>query len=145
MRAPSTGRLGRCRPLSQHSGRIPALDGIRALAIVLVLFFHGGFSWAGGGFFGVDVFFVLSGFLITGLLVSEYRQNAGIGLDRFWGHRVRRLVPALLVMLVGHRPLRHLPGIRPTPSASCAATPRHPALLQQLASGHREARAISPP
>ena len=84
-----------------HLGRIPALDGIRALAIVLVLFFHGGFSWAGGGFFGVDVFFVLSGFLITGLLVSEYRQHAGIGLKRFWGHRVRRLLPALLVMLVG--------------------------------------------
>jgi peptidoglycan/LPS O-acetylase OafA/YrhL len=82
-------------------GRIPALDGIRALGIVLVLFFHGGFSWVGGGFFGVDVFFVLSGFLITGLLVSEYRQNGGIGLGRFWGHRVRRLVPALLVMLVG--------------------------------------------
>ena len=82
-------------------GRIPALDGIRALGIILVLFFHGGFSWAGGGFFGVDVFFVLSGFLITGLLVSEYRQNAGIGLARFWGHRVRRLLPALLVMLAG--------------------------------------------
>jgi len=84
-----------------HLGRIPALDGVRALGIVLVLVFHGGFSWAGGGFFGVDVFFVLSGFLITGLLVSEYRQNAGIGLVRFWGHRVRRLVPALLVLLVG--------------------------------------------
>jgi peptidoglycan/LPS O-acetylase OafA/YrhL len=82
-------------------GRIPALDGIRALAIVLVLVFHGGFSWAGGGFFGVDVFFVLSGFLITGLLVSEFRQNAGIGLKRFWGHRIRRLGPALLVMLAG--------------------------------------------
>lgn len=82
-------------------GRIPALDGIRALAIVLVLVFHGGFSWAGGGFFGVDVFFVLSGFLITGLLVSEYRQNAGIGLRRFWAHRIRRLGPALLVMLAG--------------------------------------------
>ena len=84
-----------------HLGRIPALDGIRAIGIILVLFFHGGFSWAAGGFFGVDVFFVLSGFLITGLLVSEYRQNAGIGLARFWGHRVRRLVPALLVMLAG--------------------------------------------
>ena len=82
-------------------GRIPALDGIRALAIILVLVFHGGFTWAGGGFFGVDVFFVLSGFLITGLLVSEYRQNAGIGLKRFWAHRIRRLGPALLVMLAG--------------------------------------------
>ncbi len=88
-------------PPEPSLGRIPALDGIRALAIVLVLVFHGGFSWAGGGFFGVDVFFVLSGFLITGLLVSEYRQNAGIGLKRFWGHRIRRLGPALLVMLAG--------------------------------------------
>ena len=95
------GADGHTAPPEPALGRIPALDGIRALAIVLVLVFHGGFSWAGGGFFGVDVFFVLSGFLITGLLVSEYRQNSGIGLKRFWGHRVRRLLPALLVMLVG--------------------------------------------
>ena len=81
--------------------RIPALDGLRAIGIVLVLFFHGGFGWAGGGFFGVDVFFVLSGFLITGLLVSEFGRSAHIGLKRFWGHRVRRLVPALLALLVG--------------------------------------------
>ena len=81
--------------------RIPALDGVRALAIGLVLLFHGGFGWAGGGFFGVDVFFVLSGFLITGLLVGEFRQNSHIGLRRFWGHRIRRLIPALLVMLAG--------------------------------------------
>ena len=81
--------------------RIPALDGVRALAIALVLLFHGGFGWAGGGFFGVDVFFVLSGFLITGLLVGEFRQTRHIGLRRFWSHRVRRLVPALLLMLAG--------------------------------------------
>ncbi len=82
-------------------GKIPPLDGIRALGIALVLFFHGGFAWASGGFFGVDVFFVLSGFLITGLLISEFRQNLHIGLRRFWGHRVRRLLPALLAMLAG--------------------------------------------
>ncbi|HEV3266759.1 MAG TPA: acyltransferase family protein [Acidimicrobiales bacterium] len=81
--------------------RIPALDGVRALAIALVLCFHGGFGWAGGGFFGVDVFFVLSGFLITGLLVGEFRQTLHIGLRRFWSHRIRRLVPALLLMLAG--------------------------------------------
>jgi peptidoglycan/LPS O-acetylase OafA/YrhL len=79
--------------------RIPALDGVRALGIILVLCFHGGFSWASGGFLGVDVFFVLSGFLITGLLVSEYRQHQGIALLRFWGHRIRRLFPALLAVL----------------------------------------------
>ncbi len=79
--------------------RIPGLDGVRALGIVLVLCFHGGLGWASGGFLGVDVFFVLSGFLITGLLVAEFRQHRGIGLLRFWGHRVRRLFPALLAVL----------------------------------------------
>ena len=82
-------------------GRVPALDGIRALAISLVLFFHGGFAWAGGGFFGVDIFFVLSGFLITGLLVAEFRRDDRVRLGRFWGHRVRRLLPALLALMVG--------------------------------------------
>ena len=79
---------------------IPALDGVRAIGIVLVLLFHGGINWIGGGFFGVDVFFVLSGFLITGLLVAEFRRDHTIRLLRFWGHRVRRLLPALLAMLL---------------------------------------------
>ena len=79
--------------------RLPALDGVRALAIILILFFHAGFSWLVGGFFSVDVFFVLSGFLITGLLVSEFRLSATIGLKRFWGHRIRRLLPAMLALL----------------------------------------------
>lgn len=81
--------------------RLPALDGIRAMAIILILFFHAGFSWLIGGFFSVDVFFVLSGFLITGLLVSEFRISSTIGLKRFWGHRIRRLLPAMLALLVG--------------------------------------------
>jgi peptidoglycan/LPS O-acetylase OafA/YrhL len=80
--------------------RLPALDGVRALAIILILFFHAGFSWLIGGFFSVDVFFVLSGFLITGLLVSEFRLSSTIGLKRFWGHRIRRLLPAMLALLV---------------------------------------------
>ena len=80
--------------------RIAGLDGVRAIGIILVLLFHGGVSWASGGFFGVDVFFVLSGFLITGLLVAEFCQHRGIALLRFWGHRVRRLLPALLAVLV---------------------------------------------
>jgi peptidoglycan/LPS O-acetylase OafA/YrhL len=66
---------------------------------VLVLLFHGGVSWAGGGFFGVDVFFVLSGFLITGLLTAELRGSGTLSLRRFWAHRVRRLLPALLLVL----------------------------------------------
>ena len=91
-------------PLGQHHpeppvSTIPGLDGVRALGIVLVLLFHGGLSWMGGGFFGVDVFFVLSGFLITGLLLAEFRRERTIELLRFWGHRIRRLVPALLALL----------------------------------------------
>jgi len=91
-------------PIGQHHpeppvAKISALDGVRALGIVLVLLFHGGVSWMGGGFFGVDVFFVLSGFLITGLLLAEFRRQRTIELLRFWGHRVRRLVPALLALL----------------------------------------------
>jgi peptidoglycan/LPS O-acetylase OafA/YrhL/lysophospholipase L1-like esterase len=81
--------------------KIPALDGVRAIGIILVLLFHGGLSMVGGGFFGVDVFFVLSGFLITALLVAEFRRERTLRLLRFWGHRVRRLLPALLAMLLG--------------------------------------------
>ncbi|HEX4219256.1 MAG TPA: acyltransferase family protein [Acidimicrobiales bacterium] len=80
--------------------RILPLDGVRALAIIPVLFFHQGFSWLGGGFFGVDIFFVLSGFLITGLLLAEFRESAHIALKKFWARRARRLLPAVLLLLV---------------------------------------------
>ncbi|MGP0003472.1 MAG: acyltransferase family protein [Acidimicrobiales bacterium] len=81
----------------------PALDGIRAVAIVAVLLYHGGVSWAQGGFLGVEAFFVLSGFLITSLLVSEWTETSAIRLGRFWARRGRRLLPALfcLVAVVG--------------------------------------------
>jgi len=79
----------------------PALDGIRALAVAAVLVYHAGFEWARGGFLGVDAFFVLSGFLITSLLLHEWRDTGGIGLIAFWARRARRLLPALFLMLVG--------------------------------------------
>ena len=79
--------------------RIPALDGLRGLAVVAVLLFHGGLSWATGGFLGVDVFFVLSGFLITSLLLAEQRSTGTIGLGGFWARRARRLLPALLLVI----------------------------------------------
>jgi peptidoglycan/LPS O-acetylase OafA/YrhL len=79
----------------------PALDGIRALAVAAVLAYHADFDWARGGFLGVDAFFVLSGFLITGLLLAEWRERGGIGLLAFWSRRARRLLPALFLMLVG--------------------------------------------
>ncbi len=78
----------------------PALDGIRALGVGLVLLFHGGVSWATGGFLGVSVFFTLSGFLITSLLLAEHGSTGGVRLGHFWLRRLRRLMPAALACLV---------------------------------------------
>ena len=80
-------------------GYCGGLDGLRALAIVGVLLFHGGVVWAGGGFLGVEAFFVLSGFLITSLLVAEWRRSSKIALGAFWAARARRLLPALFCMV----------------------------------------------
>ena len=83
----------------ERLGYAPALDGVRAVAVVAVLLFHGGVSWAGGGFLGVDVFFVLSGFLITTLLLEEASGTGRVALRAFWARRARRLLPALLVVI----------------------------------------------
>jgi peptidoglycan/LPS O-acetylase OafA/YrhL len=77
----------------------PALDGIRAVGVGLVLLFHGGVSWATGGFLGVSVFFTLSGFLITSLLLAEQGTTGGVGLKNFWVRRLRRLMPAAVACL----------------------------------------------
>jgi peptidoglycan/LPS O-acetylase OafA/YrhL len=77
----------------------PALDGIRAFAVAAVVLFHAGVAGLSGGFLGVDTFFVLSGFLITSLLLAERLRTGRIGLTAFWMRRVRRLLPGLLVML----------------------------------------------
>jgi len=87
------------RTASSRRG-IPALDGIRAVAVALVLADHGGIPGMSGGFLGVDVFFVLSGFLITSLLLDEHRNTGRIGLSGFWIRRARRLLPALLLMVL---------------------------------------------
>lgn len=82
-----------------RGGRVAALDGVRALAIAPVVMVHA-FGWPQGGSFGVDVFFVLSGFLITGLLVSERESTGSISLRAFYIRRARRLLPALAIMLL---------------------------------------------
>lgn len=96
------GRAGRRtvpdRP-ERHRG-IPALDGLRAIAVALVLAGHGGIPGIGGGFIGVDIFFVLSGFLITSLLLDELRHTGRISLTGFWIRRARRLLPALVLMVL---------------------------------------------
>ncbi|MDT5183914.1 MAG: hypothetical protein QOI29_2072, partial [Mycobacterium sp.] len=87
----------------RHGARskgIPALDGIRAIAVGLVLAEHGGIPGVSGGFLGVDVFFVLSGFLITSLLLDELGSTGRIALAGFWIRRARRLLPALIVMVL---------------------------------------------
>jgi peptidoglycan/LPS O-acetylase OafA/YrhL len=85
---------------SGHSG-LPYradIDGLRAIAVLSVIFFHAGFAWAQGGFIGVDVFFVISGYLITGILRREFAAGR-FSLMRFYERRARRILPALLVVL----------------------------------------------
>lgn len=79
---------------------MPALDGVRAFAVLAVMAYHAGLSFLPGGFFGVDAFFVLSGFLITSLLLEERKASGGIGLRAFWARRARRLLPALMIVIV---------------------------------------------
>lgn len=80
-------------------GYLPALDGLRALAVLAVLFYHANVLWLPGGFLGVEIFFVVSGYLITALLRAEYRAHQSINLKQFWARRARRLLPALFAML----------------------------------------------
>src|SRR6266851_3132252 len=85
-------------PAIWRIGYRPALDGLRGVCILAVLVFHAGVnSWM--GVIGVDTFFVLSGFLITGLLLEEWDENGGISIKRFYARRALRLLPALVVVL----------------------------------------------
>lgn len=85
-------------PRRRHVG-VPGLDGLRALAVVLVMLYHLLPQWVPGGMIGVDVFFVISGFLITSLLLVEFRSTGRIALGAFWLRRARRLLPAMLLVL----------------------------------------------
>ena len=89
IRAPSTS--------TGELGYLPALDGLRGACLLAVLLFHSGFTWLSGGFLGVSTFFTLSGFLITTLLLAEQQSRGSISLRRFWGRRMRRLLPAAIL------------------------------------------------
>ncbi len=95
---PGTPAVG--TPAVGKAWRAAGLDGVRALAVLAVLGFHESLRWIPGGFLGVDVFFVLSGYLITDLLVARFRRDGKIGLGGFYQRRARRLLPALALMLV---------------------------------------------
>jgi peptidoglycan/LPS O-acetylase OafA/YrhL len=78
---------------------LPGLDGLRAIAVVAVMIYHANHTWLRGGFLGVEVFFVISGYLITLLIIGEDERDGGVNLAQFWLRRARRLLPALYVMM----------------------------------------------
>lgn len=93
----STGTAAESPTRLRHQ---PSLDGIRAVAVLAVMLFHGGVGRATGGFIGVDMFLVLSGFLITTLLLEEITATGRIAVKEFWLRRARRLLPALVLVLL---------------------------------------------
>lgn len=99
--SPAGGRSVTPAAAGHRPGYHPALDGLRGAAVVAVLVFHNGFSWATGGFLGVSTFFTLSGFLITSLLLVEHDRHGRTDLRGFWARRFRRLLPASWACLAG--------------------------------------------
>ncbi len=95
-RSPATDQQTTARPKSRY---IPALDGLRTLAVVAVVLYHLNLTWAQGGLLGVTIFFVLSGYLITRLLLNEVAKTGRIDLKSFWIRRIRRLFPAVVTVV----------------------------------------------
>ncbi|MFL0269193.1 acyltransferase family protein [Candidatus Clostridium radicumherbarum] len=85
---------------TQSHSYIASLDGLRAFAVLAVIAYHFGFSWAGGGFLGVDIFFVISGYLITSNILALQENNHNFSFREFWIRRIRRLLPAAYVMII---------------------------------------------
>ena len=79
---------------------IPAIDGLRAVAVIAVMLYHLGFKWIPGGFLGVDLFFVISGYVITRLLLDSIQRSGGLDLRAFYMARIRRLLPPLVFMII---------------------------------------------
>ena len=88
------------KPPNESRSYWPGLDGLRALAVLGVVGYHLAPGALPGGFLGVDVFFVISGYLITSLLVRERSRRGRVGLPPFWGRRIRRLYPAIVALVI---------------------------------------------
>jgi peptidoglycan/LPS O-acetylase OafA/YrhL len=101
MPAPTIGAIVSPTELRRDRAFRPDVEGLRAIAVGLVILYHAGISVFSGGYVGVDVFFVLSGFLITGLMMREQAQSGRIRLGEFYARRARRLLPAATVVLIG--------------------------------------------
>src|SRR5215470_3486976 len=99
-------------PVKGDQKYLPGLDGLRAIAVAAVLAYHLGYGWAQGGLLGVGVFFTLSGYLITDILVGQWRKRGRIGLGHFWLGRARRLLPALFLVLTGVASPPRVPAVR---------------------------------
>ena len=100
---------------------MPGIDAMRALAVLAVFVYHAGLGWVPGGFLGVDVFFVISGYLITSLLLREFRRGGHVELGRFWLRRARRLLPAVGVLIAVAMIVAAI--VEPDRIDRCAATP----------------------
>jgi peptidoglycan/LPS O-acetylase OafA/YrhL len=87
------------KPHDSRFPYLPGIDALRALAVLAVFLYHAGVGWMPGGFLGVDLFFVISGYLITSLLLREFRRGGHVNLGRFWLRRARRLLPAVGVLI----------------------------------------------
>lgn len=87
------------RDQTQQHRYIPGLDGLRAFAVLAVIAYHLNMSWADGGFIGVDIFFVLSGYLITSIILPAYGNDISLTFRDFWVRRIRRLLPAATIMI----------------------------------------------
>ena len=85
---------------SISSTHIPAIDGLRALAVIAVVLYHLGIDWIPGGFLGVDLFFVISGYVITRLILDSIESANGLDLKEFYAARVRRLLPGLVILII---------------------------------------------
>jgi peptidoglycan/LPS O-acetylase OafA/YrhL len=128
--------------------RRAALDGVRAFAVAAVIAFHAGLPRAHGGFLGVDVFFVLSGFLITSLLVSEYDSRREISLPRFYVRRAKRLLPALALVSIAIVVMANLitpPGYYQSLRQDAVAALLYYSNWHLMATGHSYFTILAPP